>query len=234
MMKRVLLVLLGFFIMISTVEAKEGANTTTKIKVENSYDDAVTFIEKGIKFHIFLNGDFDFNTRRIRKRRNYRVPIYRDYRGRINRIGNVFISYNYNGNVRKIGTVYMSYRRGRLTRVGNLRINYNRWGDPRFYGEVRYNDSYYGNNYYNTNYYSSGFNINLGVICAYDDPYFYRREFRNNYRQFREDKNFYYYRARPNVKVSRNKILKRRKPVKKVVKKRAYKKSSQTKKRRRF
>lgn len=227
-MKKSLLLLLGMFMMVSYVEANNGRNSTKIIGVENRYDDAVTFIEKGIKFHVFLNGDFDFDSRYLRRsRRSRRVPIYRDYQGRIKRVGNVYINYDFRGNVRRIGSVSMGYKRGRLARVGDLRINYNRWGAPRFYGQVRYNDFYYDN--YNN--YSVGFSFDIGTVCSYDDPYFYRSEFRNNYRQFREDDNYYYYRANKNAKVSRDQVLKRRKPANKVVKKRSskeYKKRSRS------
>lgn len=225
-MRKGILFLFGMLLLTSNIQASEGKNISTVVGVENRYDDAVTFIERGIKFHIFLNGDFDFNTRRLRNSINRRVRVYRDYRGRINRIENVFINYDYQGNVRKIGSVFMSYRRGRLTRVGNLRVNYNRWGDPRFYGQVRYNN-YYNDYYYNNNY-NAGVNLSIGAICTYNDPYFYGREFRNNYTQFRVDNNFYYYRARPNARVSKSKVLKRKRPAKvqgKVVKKRTNKKN---------
>ncbi|MEQ6124824.1 hypothetical protein AAON49_11515 [Pseudotenacibaculum sp. MALMAid0570] len=215
-MKKGVLFLLAMFMMVSYVEANNGQKSTKIFGVENRYDDAVSFVEKGIRFHVFLNGDFDFDSRYLRTRRNRRIPIQRDYQGRVKRIGNVYIRYDFRGNVRRIGSVYMRYNRGRLTNVGDLRIRYNRWGTPRFYGQVRYNDYYY--NGYDS--FSVGFNLNLGTICLFDDPYFYRSEFRNNYVQIREDDNFYYYRANKNAKVSRDRILKRRKPAKRTTQKR--------------
>ncbi len=215
-MKKGVLLLLGMFMMVSHVEAKKGVNPTVKIGVEYRYNEAVTFIERGIQFHVFLNGDFDFDSRYVRKRRNSRIRIYRDYRGKISRVGNVSISYNSRGNVRRVGSIYMGYNRGWLTNVGQLDVSYDRWGNPVFYGQVRYNDYYYDNtNYYNPGL-SVGFNINLGAICVYNDPYFYRNEFRTNYRQIREDDNFYYYRANKNANVSRDRILKRRKPARRT------------------
>ncbi|QMU63101.1 MAG: hypothetical protein GKR88_01630 [Flavobacteriaceae bacterium] len=216
-MRKGVLFLLGMFMMVSYVEAKNGKKSAEIIGVENRYSDAVTFVERGIKFHVFLNGDFDFDSGYIR-RRNRRILIYRDDQGRIKRVGNVYINYDRRGNVRKIGSIYMRYHRGRLTRFGNLQVRYNRWGNPRFYGQVPYTN-YYNDYYYDD--YSAEFNVNIGAICAYNDPYFYRSEFRNNYRRFREDDNFYYYRAKKNAKVSRDKILRRRKPVKKAISKRA-------------
>jgi len=213
-MKKGLLLLSGMLMMVSIVEAKEGVNPTKRIGVEYRYNEAVSFIERGIQFHVFLNGDFDFDSRYVRTRRNTRIRIGRDFRGRINRVGNVTISYNFRGDVRRVGSIYMRYKRGLLTNVGQLGVRYDRWGDAIFYGQVRYNDYYYNSD----NYYNSGIsiNFNLGAICVYNDPYFYRSEFRTNYRQIREDDNFYYYRANKNSKTSRNKILKRRKPARRT------------------
>ncbi|MBL4604603.1 MAG: hypothetical protein JKY02_02765 [Flavobacteriaceae bacterium] len=227
-MKKGLLLLVGMSMMVSLVEAKEGINPTERTGVEYRYNEAVSFIERGVQFHVSLNGDFDFDSRYVRTRRNSRIRIRRDFRGRIRRVGNVTISYNSRGNVRRIGSVYMSYYRNSLTNVGQLGIHYNRWGDPVFYGQVRYNDYYYDNvNYYNPGI-SIGFNINLGAICVYNDPYFYRNEFRANYRQIREDDNFYYYRANKNSKVSRDRILKRRKPGKRATQSTGIRKRGET------
>jgi hypothetical protein len=108
----------------------------------------------------------------------------------------------------------MNYRRGWLRRVGNLTIDYNRWGEPLFFGSVGfdgfYNDYYYGNAW-NANF-GVGFNWNVGAVCVYNDPFFYGNEFRNSYRRVREDNNFIYYRANDGVNVSRDRIIRRRKP----------------------
>ena len=214
-MKRGLLLVLG---MMSIISAQANAIDTTneKIEIVNRYNDAVTFIERGVEFHVFLNGDFDFNSSYRNNRyydyngrRSVRKPVLRikrDYRGRITRVGNTNIRYDYKGNVKKIGNIRMYYQRGLLKRVGNLKISYNKWGDPYFYGEVKYNNDYYDN----------GFNFNIGIsfgdICDFNDPYFYRRDFRNNYRKFKEDRNFYYYKSKSNAKVGkRSSVIKRRK-----------------------
>jgi hypothetical protein len=210
-MKKGILLLAGLLFLVVNAEAKSTPHPEESIGVVNRYYNSVSFMEKGIQFDVFLNGDFDFEVARrnykYNKRRNsYRnIRISRDFKGRINRVGNVWIRYDIRGNVRKIGSVYMRYKRGRLSKVGNLKVVYNRWGDPRFYGEVKYHFTY-----------------NPGYICEYDDVYFYGHEFRNNYRLYKQDANFYYYRANKNAKVSRNKLLKRRKQL--VIKKRTPKK----------
>lgn len=214
-MKKGILLLAGLLLTLVTVEAKSSENPIVETGFSTRYYNSVSFVERGIRFDVFLNGDFDFESVRRnnrynkRRSRHHRVRITRDYKGRINRIGNVSIRYDFRGNVRRIGSVHMHYRRGRLSDVGNLRIRYNRWGDPRFYGEVKYHYSY-----------------SPDFICDYDDVYFYGNEFRNNYRLYREDANFYYYRANRNANVSRNRLLKRRKqavtkkkPAKRKVKK---------------
>ncbi len=204
---------------LATVNADNINKSTSKIGVTNRFDDAVTFIERGVQFHVFLNGDFDFNTHSRntryvdyygkRTRTNRGVRIERDHRGRVRRVGNTFINYDVRGNVKRIGTVYMRYRFGQLTDVGNLRIRYDHWGNPRYQGNVKYNDYYEDDVYYN----NGGIDIDVNIgIFDYDDRYFYRRDFRNNYRQYKEDNNFFYYRAKPNAKTGkRGKVLKRRK-----------------------
>ena len=208
-MKRSVLFLLTMFLMVTYVEANNSENTSKVFGVEYRYDDAVTFYERGIRFDVFLNGDFDFDSRFFRTRRNRRVNISRDFQGRINRVGNVWIRYDFQGNVRRIGRVTMSYRRGWLRRVGNLRVQYNSWGDPIFYGNVGFDDFYA--DYYYGNSFNVGFNWNVGAICVYNDPFFYGNEFRNSYRRVREDANYIYYRANDGANVSRDRMLRRRK-----------------------
>lgn len=185
--------------MVSTVEAKNG-DENLNYRVDYSYNNAVNFFENGIEFFVFTNGDFDFDT----YRNNRQIRIDRDFRGRIRRINNTTLSYDIRGNVSRIGNVYMRYFRNRLTRVGQLRVDYDRWGNPIFDGQVR--DYYYDN--------GIRFSINFGDVFSYHHNFFNHRDFRSNYIQIREDRNFYYYRARPNAKIGkRSTIIKRRKPA---------------------
>jgi len=208
-MKKGLLLILGLLAFIH-VQANE-------VKTNNRYTNTVRFVEEGVAFRVFLNGEFDFDSTRNNPdftrsynnqyHTNYRsIRVERDHRGRIRRIGRVAIRYNRYGNVYRIGHVKIRYRRGFVNRVGNLSISYNRSGSPYFHGQVH--NGYHG---YNHGFFNS-FNFTFGNSCAYDDPYFYRDEFRHNYRSYKEDANFYYYKAIPNAKIGkRNKVLKRRK-----------------------
>jgi hypothetical protein len=225
-MKKGVLILLGMFMMVSTVEAKDSNNLSTKIEGNYMYNNSVNFTELGIEFYVFTNGDFDFNTyddvsyidrygRRIKNSRAVRID--RNYKGQITRIGNAFINYDYRGNVTRIGNISLRYRFGKLTNVGDLRVQYDRWGNPDFYGNVI--NFYYDN--------GIRFSVNFGDVCNYNDTYFYKSDFKNKYSKFREDKNYYYYKARPNAKIGkRSTILRRKKSATKVDKRRVTKRNS--------
>ena len=165
-MRRLIILSMILFTSVS-ISAEESTINPNRNFFTYSYDNAVYFVERGIEFNVFLNGDFDFSTRRnfaVYNRNRYgfnrNVRISRDFDGRIRRIGNV--------NVR------MNNFRGRLTRVGNLSIRYDRWGYPRFFGNV--------NSFRNTR-----FNGNIGNVYFYNDPFFFNANFRRNYTKFRED-----------------------------------------------
>lgn len=225
-MKKGILILIGMFIMVSTVKANTNNEISNRIEANYAYNNAVNFIERGIEFFIFTNGDFDFNTleensyydyNESRIKNNSHLRIDRDYRGRITRIENVFITYDFRGNVSRVGSVFMRYYRDRLTKVGDLSVSYNRYGYPVFYGNVR---NYYYNN-------GIRFSINFGDVCDYNDAYFYRSDFSRNYNRFREDANFYYYKANPNAKIGkRSTIIKRRKPASTISRNRDIKRNS--------
>ena len=186
--------------MVSTVEANVGNNFPNRPGFIYSYDNSVYFVERGIEFFVFTNGEFDFDTRFT----NRGLRIRRNFRGQIRRVGNVFINYDRFGNVTRIGNVFIDYRFGRLHRVGDLRVRYDSWGAPIFFGNVR--DFYFDN--------GVRININIGDVFGYNDAFFFRNNFRRNYIQFREDRNFYYYKARPNANIGkRSHIIKRRKPA---------------------
>jgi hypothetical protein len=200
-MKKGILLLLGVFMTVSNIEAKKSDHRPELFKLNYySYTNTINFSERGIDFFVFINGDFDFD---INYNRNIRIN--RDFRGRIKTIGNVSIRYDLRGNVTRIGDIYINYFRNRITRVGDLRVSYNRWGTPKFYGNIR--------NYYFDN--GIRFNVSYGDVCNFNDPFFFKNDFRRNYTKFREDRKFIYYRARSNASIgSRSKILKRRKQIK--------------------
>jgi hypothetical protein len=169
-----------------------AANATEVLKASDgdrhgqfSYNEPISFIERGIEFFIFPDGEFDFNTQptagsdiyyRHGKRGNlnatYGAPgsfsdggvrIDHDATGRIRRIGNVFVNYDNAGRIKRIGSVYMSYHREWLTQVGGLRIVYDRRGQiAGITGSVKGHQQYAWNDY------------NAGAYNSNDDYFYYR------------------------------------------------------------
>ncbi|MEN9336789.1 MAG: hypothetical protein RLZZ500_1776 [Bacteroidota bacterium] len=158
-----------------------------------SFEEPITFMERGIEFFVFPNGDFDFNTRpddvagsyyfrkantketaRGARPVNYGVLIEFDSFGRVRRVGNTFINYDSRDRVNRIGSVFMNYNRFALTQIGGLRIIYNRFGEiVDMVGSVKRNgftNNYYGNNH-NTYY---GENYNTGNAYNDNNYYYYR------------------------------------------------------------
>lgn len=226
-MKKGILLLLAV-ISLTVVKAENINKSKNKAGVINHYNEAITFIEKGVEFHIFLNGKFDFNTHykntrysdytNKRYKINKGIHIERDRTGRLRRVGNSFINYDIRGSVKRIGAVYIDYRFGKITKIGNLKVTYNRWGKPTFYGSVKYNDHCKNDTYYSTG------NSNIDHTFNYDNVYFYKSDFKRNYRKYKEDDRFFYYRAIPNARIGKySKVLKRcknKKYAKKLPKKR--------------
>lgn len=188
-MKKGILLSIGIFMATLTISA------TNLNSIENYYRNrTVNFVENGIAFTVFTNGNFNYNSNifinRNGRRFRQNILIDRDYFGRIAFINNIPIHYNNRNRVSRIGDVIIRYNRGRVVNVGYLDISYNRYGEPIFFGNVRRNNI-------NLNIYSSR-------VCNYSDPFFYKSDFRRNYAEFRRDRNFIYYRN------NSNKIIRRR------------------------
>jgi hypothetical protein len=165
-----------------------------------SFDEPISFTERGIEFFVFPNGDFDFNTRptdshgefyfkgagkkgadvqnkgsHSRGPINYGVLIEHDSFGRVRRVGNTFINYDYNDRVTRIGSVYMRYNRFALSQVGGLRIIYDRRGDiVDLVGSVKG----YRNNGYTSSYYGTTTVCTSDVDYSYNsvDNYYYKAD----------------------------------------------------------
>jgi len=160
----------------------------------SNYMDAepIVFMERGIEFFVFFNGDFDFNTRPqdsqggIFYRRggtrgnsavniNYGVRIEHDSFGRVRRVGNTFINYDNRNRVSRIGTVYMRYNRFALSQIGGMQIVYNRRGMIiRTIGEVNFTRGNYG--YAHNTYYGSSENYNNGYAYNDNSYYYYKAD----------------------------------------------------------
>ncbi len=247
-MKNRILFILGVLMMVSTVEAKTSKEQpNSKWDYEYNHNaEPISFMERGIKFFIFTDGEMDFDihandyettteyyykskSRRAKSRTSQRyggVPVTKDYRGRVIRVGRVFINYNYRGNVSRVGSVFIGYRRDRMTRVGGLRIIYDRYG-VRYRGQVKHR------HHYNTGYYSNFYNDYFwdNIVYDYNDNFF-DDDFNEDYEQFEEDDDYYYYRSKSSkMKNLKGKRMKKQKMIKrKKNKSRYYKKYKKHKK----
>lgn len=159
-------------------------------------DEPIAFVERGITFYVFPDGQFDFNTEptvandvvyyKSGKRSSsanvnttYGAPgvrngqgvkIEHDSQGRIRRVGNVFVNYDAHNRIKRIGTVYMTYNRYALSQIGGLQLIYNRRGEiVDMMGSVKGND-YAGNNG-NSYYYGSS-----SQYGNTNDHYYYRTD----------------------------------------------------------
>ncbi len=197
-MRTITLLAVTLLLTANVTKAQEGRNINLSVERTSRFDnnEPISFVERGIEFFVFTNGDFDFNTRpndsqgdyyfksagkRITTRgnrpTNFGVLIEHDSFGRVRRVGNTFINYDINDRVTRIGTVYMKYNRFSLTQIGGMKIIYNRFGDiVDTVGFVK-GRSYGG--FTHTTYYGTAQNYNNN----YCNDYSYN------------DNNFYYYKA---------------------------------------
>lgn len=189
-MKKITLLVATVLLVGNVVNATEVNNTFgEERRARYSFDEPISFVERGIEFFVFPNGDFDFNTRpqdsqggyfyktagkrgadaKARGTFNYGVRIEHDSFGRVRRVGNTFINYDSRDRVSRIGSVYMRYNRFALTQIGGMQIVYNRRGDiVDMIGSIKgyRNQGYVYHN--NQNVYS--------YQASNDDDYYYYKE----------------------------------------------------------
>lgn len=165
-MKKITLLVAAVLMVTNTVKASELNFTGATERTRFSFDEPISFEERGIEFFVFPNGDFDFNTRpddsqgdyffrgagkkgsdkatanRGQRPVNYGTLIEHDSFGRVRRVGNTFINYDTRDRVSRIGTVYMRYNRFALTQIGGMHITYNRHGEIiNMFGQVKRGNS---------------------------------------------------------------------------------------------
>ena len=158
--------ILGVFTFVNANEVNNNRINNTDAS-RYSYMQPLKFIERGVEFYVFPNGEFDFNTHPRRQRStghgvsinishgaprtvhssyygnshsNRGVRIEHDHLGRVRRIGSVFINYDRNSRIKRIGSVYMNYHHHLLANIGGLHIYYSRNGRiHRTTGAIKHN-----------------------------------------------------------------------------------------------
>jgi hypothetical protein len=172
-----------------------------KVATRNAYryNDSFIFVENGITFSVYPDGEFDFYIdNRISGSRNgvtfnsgfdYSPYAQYDDYGAVIQVENVPIFYDFYGRVEQIGDVNINYRNGRVRRVGGMYVYYNNRG---FYD---YHTGYI--NIYNRNYVYRPFHRwfarpALGFCLVLNRPYrrfyspiryTYYNPYRNNFRR---------------------------------------------------
>ena len=192
-MKKITLLVASILLVGNVGNAQGLIKHSGEDRMKFSFDEPISFTERGIEFFVFPNGEFDFNTRpednegdyfykTAGKRRNaqekrptnYGTRIEHDSFGRVRRIGNTFINYDNRDRVSRIGSVYMRYNRTALTQIGGMQIKYNHRGEiVDTIGNIKgYSNSGYA--YSNDNYYDD-YNYTASNN-NYNDYYYYKND----------------------------------------------------------
>ena len=154
-MKKITLLVASIFLLgggAANAAEKIAFSVEKKSSVDYKRAKPIVFIERGVEFFLFPDGQLDFNARPTTgrdmyynsnsrrdanityvaanpyKNKNYGVNVDYDKRGRIKRVGDVAISYDSYDRVKRVGSVYMTYNRYSLEQVGGLQIIYNHRG----------------------------------------------------------------------------------------------------------
>jgi hypothetical protein len=149
------------FFIASLLFASIHTNATTKAHATaayGGYSNSFIFVENGIEFSVFRDGQFDFNllnhntnlnvgihTRNVSISFNsgydYNAYVQYDEYGAIIQIENIPIFYDYYGRITRAGNVAIQYNNfGYINRVGGLYVHYNRYN--RFSHYTGYINSY--------------------------------------------------------------------------------------------
>lgn len=177
-MKNVILLISGIFFATSGLKA-EVTNT-----VHTNYNNSVIFVENGITFSIFRDGEFDFYMENVvgptynrssievgytfNSGYNYNPYVQYDAYGAVIQVQNVPIYYDYYGRVNQIGAIPIRYNNGFVIRVGGLGVVYNSRGYyGNFTGYVNYANRFYTYRPY-FNYFVRPV---VGACIVYNRPY---------------------------------------------------------------
>ena len=117
----------------------------------NNYGESFIFVEGGVEFAVYRNGEFDFyydpqfsrNSFQISAPRgnnsynsgfNYDPYVQYDDYGAVIQIENVPVYYDYYGRIIQAGNIFIDYNRhGNISRLGGMRIKYNSFHRPVHY-----------------------------------------------------------------------------------------------------
>ena len=210
-MKQLLLIIASVFLSGTVV----SANTTTNSLDNNihgstfmyDYGNSFIFVEQGVEFAVFPDGQFDFNVDQygpnfsayadlgglsisFNTGHSYDAYVQYDDYGAVIQIENVPVYYDYYGRIVRAGNVRINYNSyGRINRVGSLYVHYDRYNSYSHYSG--YINAYNRNYVYRPwhTYYAAPI---IDFCIVLNRPYrqyynsvrhTYYRPYKNNYRQ---------------------------------------------------
>ena len=181
---------------------------------DNHYNDGdkFTFVEKGITFSIFRNGEFDFYINpgngihtnvdigsvsiSYNAGYNYETYVQYDDYGAIIQIEGIPIYYDYYGRVVRAGDVKINYHSNRILRIGGMHVYYNTYGYYSHYsGYINPYNRYYAyhpyHNYFIRPYYNRCV-ISYNPYRRHYKPYRYSYNYgrRNHNKNYIKNKTF--------------------------------------------
>lgn len=156
-MKKTIFLLASLILTGFNINASNSATTYI-----NDYGNSFIFVENGVEFSVFRDGQFDFNILRdgsclsinastpnvnisFNSGYNYNAFVQYDEFGAIVQVENIPIFYDYYGRITRAGNINIHYNNfGYINRVGGLYIHYNRYNRFSHYtGYInRYNRRY--------------------------------------------------------------------------------------------
>mgnify|MGYP003634170964 FL=1 len=160
--------------------------TTDKVAIRNAYtnNDSFIFVENGITFSVYPDGEFDFyiderahvsanvNFGRTNVTFNsgydYNPYVQYDDYGAILQIENVPVYYDFYGRVTQIGDVDIRYNSGRVSRLGGMYVYYDNRG---YYSHNRGFINIYNRSYVYRPFHSYFARPAVGFCLVYNRPY---------------------------------------------------------------
>lgn len=224
-----LLAIIATFVLVST--ASFATNTTTTNRYFLNYGDSFTFVEGGITFAVFQNGEFDFyinprnglhvgySSRNVNisfnSGYNYDAYVQYDHYGAIIQVEHIPIYYDYYGRVSQIGDINIRYTNGRLVRLGGLHVHYDHYGYYSHYnGYINHYNRHYVYHPYHNFFVRPLFDFRIVSYKPYRHQYrpvrykYYRDHSRNKY--YSRDTHRYYKRSNKSTRqrVATNRVPK--------------------------
>lgn len=225
-MRNLTLFIFCLFVGWSVSAENSHSEISQKATYTNFFDDSFIFIEGGVEFAVYPNGEFDFFYNPEFRRGNHvsistpNVNIsynsgynyepfiqYDDY-GAVIQIENVPVYYDYYGRIIQAGNVVMNYNQfGMLAHVGSLRLYYNDFGRViRRTGFINNYNRHYVRRPWHSYYRRPSVNVSIVFnqpYRAYYQPHrvsynHYTTVYNNYYRTNKRQRNFY----RPSQRVS--------------------------------